>query len=162
MLKYQNFIIAIIFTIIGSYFLYFNERYTFAYNSALTSCLNAKLLLVDKWDLNVRKGDYAAFYMSHENPFYPVNRKWIKKIAATEGQTVHVTDSSVTVGSTVDLLSMDYILAKLKQDASIYTFSKVIPKNELFMIGETVTSYDSRFWGTVKQDEIIGKAYVVF
>ncbi|WP_449357414.1 S26 family signal peptidase [Alishewanella longhuensis] len=36
-----------------------------------------------------------------------------------------------------------------------------MPASEFFMMGETITSYDSRYWGTVKQEDIIGKAYAI-
>ncbi|HHU7932643.1 TPA: S26 family signal peptidase, partial [Escherichia coli] len=38
----------------------------------------------------------------------------------------------------------------------------IIPEGEVFLIGQTDHSWDSRFWGTVKLNSVIGKTYAIF
>jgi conjugal transfer pilin signal peptidase TrbI len=154
---------AALCTVVGLSFTYFNMRYSFAFNAADSDCLYASFFLVDKWDKSVSKGELAAFVMNSPNAIHGVGGKWIKKVAATEGMTVHVDqDKTVIAGIEVVDLSLNYSLQYLGMSISDIQTDWLIPAGEFFMMGETISSYDSRYWGTVKQSDIIGKAYAIF
>lgn len=160
--KKQIKLVILVFMIVGMYMVYFFSRYTFGTNVAITSCLNARLLIIDTWDVDVQKGELAAFRMNKENPFYPSGLKWVKKVAGTGGSRIQVFEDRVVSDGQVIKLSMSYVLRKLGKTAGGFERTVQIPEGQYFLMGETLTSYDSRFWGTVSQNEIIGQAYVVF
>lgn len=141
---------------------YFVSRYKIAVNGAKSDCLNVSVFLVDTWDKSVHPGDIVMFRMQVNNGIHPVGSVWAKKVAAIGGQTVHVDHYSVRVDSRNYPLSSDFVLSKLKIDPSSLKSTWNLAQDQLFMIGETYTSYDSRFWGPIQKKDVMGKAYAIF
>jgi conjugal transfer pilin signal peptidase TrbI len=149
--------------VLGMYSVYFMDRYVIAANSTVSNCLHATYFLVDKWDQDVGVGDLAAFKMMVENPLYPTGRKWIKQVVATEGMTVRVDRERVRFsdGRTIES-NMDHTMGYLKLEPSDIKPVVTLGRGQLFMMGDTRTSYDSRYWGAIEQQHILGKAYALF
>ncbi|ALU46120.1 S26 family signal peptidase [Pseudoalteromonas rubra] len=148
---------------------YLFARYIIAYPAGQSECLHARVFLVDTWDTQIREGELAYFVMDVENPFFPTGLRWVKKVAALPGSQVSVTPGQVAVNTTtryaIDMRPMLNALAGTDQDMgteSAYTRDFVLQEDEVFMLGETINSYDSRFWGPLKVQQIKGKAYAIF
>lgn len=155
--------IVLLMLVVGALAFYFVTRYTFAYNGAVSDCLKTKLFLVDTWNKDVGRGDLAAFYMEKPNKLFKTGFKWIKLVAAQEGDVVDVTYDDLTVnGTDKHNINLWYTLPKLEMDMSQITAKVTVEANNFFMVGETSTSYDSRYWGTVDKKHIIGRAYAIF
>lgn len=155
--------ILVVFLLVTLFFTLFASRYTFGLNSAKSNCLYTGFFLVDTWDKDITHGDLAAFYMNKENKFYPVGMQWVKRVAAKGGDHV-VTHKDQTIINNTKVIehSLDYVLLYGGFTMADVIPEITIPENEYFLMGETPTTFDSRFWGTVKQEEIIGKAYAIF
>ncbi len=155
--------ILIIFIVVFCFLAYFNTRYLLGRNGAISNCLHTHYFLVDTWDKNLNKGDIAAFYQQNKNPFFETGQKWIKMVAAVNNDSVRVNPNSIVINDRKKYqLRTQYILGKLKRDFDSLKTKWIIPKEQYFFIGQSNTSFDSRFWGTVKRQDIIGKAYAVF
>lgn len=154
--------ILLLFFLILVFSLYFTQRYTIAFNGAVSDCLNARVFLIDGWDTNFTNGDIIAFVMNVDNGILKQGTTWVKKVAATPGQIVHVTHDHVTVGPKKYALSTSYVLNKLKRDFDSVQSEWTLADNEIFMIGETLSSFDSRFWGPIQTKDVAGKAYAIF
>lgn len=152
-------ILLLVITLFGVYFI---NRYSISVNGAKSDCLNASVFLVDKWDKTVHTGDIVVFRMQIKNSIHPVGTTWAKKVAGTGGQTVHVDHYSVKVNDKNYPLSADYVLKKLNMDPATLKTEWKLGNSQLFMIGETFSSYDSRFWGPIEQKDVLGKAYAIF
>ena len=65
-------------------------------------------------------------------------------------------------------LSLRHIITALNladnSIGEIEDYTKVIQleNDEVFMIGETINSFDGRFWGPLKKEQIKGTAYAIF
>jgi conjugal transfer pilin signal peptidase TrbI len=154
--------ILIIFLLIAIFFTLFSSRYTFGFNSAKSNCLYTGFFLVDTWDKDIKPGDLAAFYMNKENKFYPVGMQWVKRVTAKGGDHVVIQKDTTTINDTTVIHhSLDYVLQHGEFTMDDVISQITIPDNEFFLMGETPTTFDSRFWGTVKREEIIGKAYAI-
>lgn len=151
------------------YFSYFTMRYTLAFPPGQSACLYTSFFLVDKWDTNIKEGDLAYFVMNVENEFYPTGLRWIKKVGAMPHSVVDIKSNQVVVNnSTIYPLDMTHIINSLdisgNSIGSIEDFTKTInlSADEVFMIGETINSFDGRFWGALNKQQIKGKAYAIF
>lgn len=107
-----------------------------------------------------QRGDIVVFK-------YPVDeqRDFIKRVVGTPGDTVEVRNKIVYVNGE-RLHDEDYVVHR---DAIIIpgqrdNFGPVtVPENCYFMMGDNRDgSFDSRFWGYVKQEQILGKALIIY
>lgn len=143
----------------------FLMRFVFSFPSPLHSCLDASLFIIDKWDKEYSKGDIMAFEFQRDGDMVFGDRKmqFIKRVAAKGGDLVRVTPTAVSVNDEAPVeLSMILSAHALKVKASEYQREIEVPSNSFFALGETLNSYDSRYWGTVENSKIIGKAYAIF
>uniref|UniRef100_UPI00373AEBD6 S26 family signal peptidase n=1 Tax=Klebsiella pneumoniae TaxID=573 RepID=UPI00373AEBD6 len=58
---------------------------------------------------------------------------------------------------TADVLPKNYQI-----DSQTLNREITVPAGHIFVVGQTDYSWDSRFWGTVPETTITGKAYAVF
>ena len=98
------------------------------------------------------RGDVIVF---HE-PDQP-GRDLIKRVIGLPGDTVVLDGSSVTVDGV--RLNEPYITQKFNPGAQTQT----VPQNEYFVMGDNrPVSEDSRYFGFVPKDYIVGKAIMVY
>lgn len=101
------------------------------------------------------RGDVIIFrYPNDPSVFY------IKRIVGLPGETVHIDRGAVSVtktdGSTVTL-DESYVV---EEDAT-YTLNSTVGPEQYFVMGDNrPRSSDSRIWGMLPRDNILGRAYV--
>ena len=85
----------------------------------------------------------------------------IKRVIGVGGDTVRCCDDEGRV--TVNGAAVDESLYLMPgDDPSVTTFEEVVPEGELFVMGDhRSNSGDSRVHGTVPEDRVVGKAFVV-
>lgn len=153
----------IIFSVVAIAFKLFIYRYTISFPTLENKCLNGTLFIVDKLDKSYEKGDLLAFTFDIDNDLhFKQGMKFIKKVGAVSGDEVSVEPTFLTVNEKIHQLNMWSVSDYLKKDANLFRRTIQIRQNEIFMIGETIASYDSRFWGPINDFQIIGRAYEIF
>lgn len=113
------------------------------------------------------KGNYVSYkpsskFQKYIEANYNLKKKAkevtvLKKIVAIEGDIVEVKDYNIYIngekmGKIVKLKGLTENLANSR---------KVLSKDEFFLMGETPDSFDSRYFGTVKRNEIISEVKLV-
>ena len=82
---------------------------------------------------------------------------WAKRLAAVEGDTIEITkDGKFLVNGKVHRDSLP-LASKLGKEPEDFARREVLKKGELYFLGDTETSYDSRYWGPVKVTQLRGK-----
>ncbi len=105
---------------------------------------------------DVNRGDVVVFRRPDEEE--AEIRDLIKRVIGLPGETVEARNNSIYING--GKLIEPYLAA----DETIGDFSPVVvPPGEVFVMGDNRDeSYDSRFFGTVDVDRIIGRAFVLF
>ncbi len=107
-----------------------------------------------------QQGDIVTFY---DPAFSGDVRTLIKRVVATEGQTVDLVDGVVYVDGKP--LSEPYTDAKPSYplENSSISFPYTVPEGSLWVMGDNRTnSQDSRWFGAVSKERVTGRAVVIF
>ncbi|MCW2456397.1 UNVERIFIED_ORG: conjugal transfer pilin signal peptidase TrbI [Rahnella aquatilis] len=141
-------------------FLFFS-KFSFGYG-LLYGCIPADLYMIDKYDKTYEVGDMIAFRMPKEARFIHPEDKVIKIVAGKGGDHLKVTMDGVYNGKKFFKVNARRISIKYGIPPGKIEREIDVPINEIFVVGQTDHSWDSRFWGTVIDTTTIGKAYAIF
>lgn len=150
----------LVFTLVLMY-LVFNTRYQFYGDGHLYRCLPVRFAVVDKWDKDVNLGDIYAF-KAKNTMIYKDGTLLAKKFMATFLDTVAIEpDEYLYINGKQEAYGLKSA-TKLKLDKKRFVGKRILEKDEYFALGTTINSFDSRYFGTVYEDQIIGKLYPIF
>lgn len=124
-----------------------------------TTLLTNDRVLVNKlsYDLHdIHRGDVIVFTRPDQEP--GEIRDLIKRVIALPGETIEASENSIYING--QRLHEPYL------DEGIVTADfgpTVVPEGEVFVMGDNrADSYDSRWFGTVAEERVIGRAFVLF
>jgi signal peptidase I len=121
---------------------------------------NTELILVDKWTYLFHppaRGDIIVF-VAPPDP----SQDYIKRIIAIPGDKITIIGTTVIVDG--DTLKETYVAPRNQGNPYAYKqISEVVPPNHYFVMGDNRNgSSDSRNWGYVPRQNIIGRAAFVY
>ncbi len=98
------------------------------------------------------RGDVIVFHYPHDT-----TQDYIKRVVGLPGDTIETDNTRLWVNGT--LLKEAYVSVPSNQQASKWK----VPRDQYFVLGDNrPASDDSRSWGFVPRDYIVGKASAVF
>ena len=104
------------------------------------------------------RGDIIVFKFPEDE-----NKDFIKRVIALPGDTIEIKDKAVFING--EEINEPYVRHTRHGNEPIRdNFGPfVVPANEYFVMGDNREgSYDSRWWGTVKREKIVGRALVIY
>lgn len=136
----------------------FSSRYQLYIPKLAVQCLSWNFGVVDKWQKDVELGKPYAFY-SRGMGIYDDGEKIAKIFAAGAFDTVEIdADENVRVNGEVKAHGLQ-MAAKLGHKREDFMGKALLEPGEFFGLGTTYTSFDSRYWGTIHESQIIGRLY---
>jgi len=120
---------------------------------------NQELILVDKWSYLFHppsRGDVIVF-VAPPNP----TQDYIKRIVGLPGDVISIQDTTVTVNG--KQLNEPYIDPRRQGNPYPSFVNHVVPPNTYFVLGDNRDgSSDSRDWGCVPRQNVIGRAALIY
>ena len=116
---------------------------------------------------DVKRGDVVVFDRATVNGNDVVHDDLIKRVIALGGETISIKSCVVYINGTI--LAEPYLPARDTemtdpQDrcSTVDIFDTVIPQGEFFLMGDNrPQSYDSRMFGPITREMIVGRAFVI-
>lgn len=124
-------------------------------------------LKYDPWSLYLRATGFSGFYPKEAN----IDVAYIKRLVGLPGDTINVkpNDGVYINGERLnEPYTAEVAASCTKMDPNlnyqaVFCGEVVVPKNMYFMMGDNRNhSLDSRFWGFLPKDRVIGRAWVRF
>lgn len=146
-----------------------SKQYEIGPATSAAHCLYSSFFVIDKADSQLSRNKLIAFKQTIHNDILPQanDQVWIKRLVGLPGDTVQVELRKVTVtnenGSSFEYpLDATQLLQVIDYSISDITKTITLSDGEIFLIGETSGSFDSRFWGPQNINNIIGTGYALF
>ena len=142
---------------------YLGDRFHLGIDDQQELCLpgNHRWYLIDRHDRDIWRGDLVAFRAdSRMAPWFPACRIIVKLATGMPGDRVQV-DENHTLVNGKPVSEGLALAAKLGKPASDFIREATVPGSALWATGTQPKSFDSRYWGFVYEQQIIGRAYAL-
>ena len=129
------------------------------------SCLPFRYFLVDTKNHVINRGDLVAFKDQDMSPFFPAGLKVVKRVAGIPGDRISIEGDYLGrtfVNNKIAPVKLDLLAFFPNVSPSDYSMDFVLPDNRYFMLGDLAMSYDSRYWGPIRDTQVLGKVYALF
>ena len=163
--RFFSFIIAVVVVLAGAWLLrtFVVEPFQVPSGSMEETIMTGDMIFAEKISYHFdepEQGDIVVF----SDPQIP-SRILVKRVIATEGQTVDLEDGVVYVDGVAQhepyVLGESYPLSTASNVSISYPYT--IPEGSLWVMGDNrENSSDSRYFGPVKNSTVFGKALVVY
>lgn len=147
--------------LVGGY--WFTQNYRIGIDPQLEKCIPGyTFYLIDLNDKHVERGKTFAFRSKGVEPLFTDGTWMVKFVRGMPGDRIEI-DAEHNVRVNDDVLSRGLFLSReLRVDPAKFLGSTTLKEREFWFMGLTDRSFDSRYWGVVHENQIIGRAYPLF
>jgi signal peptidase I len=136
----------------------FNGRYKLAVQYDYS--VNFLLAILDIKQKEIEKNDYFAFQFLAVKSDDRYGQKFVKRLGCAEGEYLEARDRDFYCNGTKIGTVKPY--SKKGEPLTPFKYAGLVPRGHLFAVGDTKDSYDSKIWGFVDKNWIIGRVTKVF
>lgn len=139
-------------------------RYTVSidpqYYSDIESSLPWAVWITDRGDASAGVGGFIAFETDERvTPYFPEGTRFVKEVVGAAGDQVTIKDGEVRINDNRVGTINDKAVRILERPVSDFDAEYTLGEGEYFLMGTADFSYDSRYWGPVKPNQVIGESY---
>lgn len=147
---------------------YFRANYRIGIATQASTCLPGwRVFIVNLNDRVPTRGEVYAFRANgiavniNGQVFFPDGTLLAKEVAGVPGDRITVTTATTNVNDTEKGQGLA-LSRTLQRQAESFVRNEHVPNGHYFFMGRTYDSYDGRYWGYVRADQIIGRATKLF
>jgi len=143
------------------------ERFRIGVGIQQALCLPPyRVFLIDR-HARPRRGEYLAFRSDERLlPWFPPGMIVIKALHGVAGDHVVVADTVQINGQVVATPSLTLgitpLAGALRRQPEDFRRDEIVPAGAWWVMGQTLDSFDSRYWGYVREEQVIGRAYALW
>lgn len=151
----------ILVTVLATFYMAFLARYKLGIDLQDVRCLPWRVWFVDTADHQVTRGDYVEFRTDDRvAQFFTPGSRFLKEVVGVPGDHVMVKEGVVLVNGRP--LAELNLAKKIGKPLSSFSRDFIVPKGRYWVMGTHPYSYDSRYWGTISQAQILGQGYPIW
>jgi len=141
----------------------FNSRYEIGIDFQSERCLpDHQVYIIDLKDKMVEKGGIFAFKAKGLQPLFDDGETMVKILSAVPGDKVEVNEQREVLINGEVVRSGLHLAQLLKQPYSHFIGKGELKENQYWFLGKGLFTFDSRYWGAVSNEQIIGRVYPIF
>ncbi|MCG7878828.1 MAG: signal peptidase I [Candidatus Thiodiazotropha endolucinida] len=142
----------------------FASRYSIVGDPQEVRCIpDYTVYLVDKKDTELKRGQLYMFLSKDLSPIYEEGTEMLKYLRAVPGDEVEIRDNDqIFINGEASEWGLGLAQEKLGQPSSNFHGKTKLGDDQYWFLGTSPKSFDSRYWGAVKRENIIGRAYPLF
>lgn len=137
---------------------------SFSYVRPELSCLPELrvALLVHRQPVTVEHGDYLFWKPASTEALAGVKQAFVlKRVAGVPGDRLRIVDGKIFINDALVAEGLENAVLYSRRPAE-FKRTEVIPPHRYFMIGTARMSNDSRYWGYLPHEAIVGKGYRIY
>lgn len=139
------------------------NRYRLGIDPQKSRCLPQQFFLIDRHNQSLILGQLYAFRAKNTTLFFRDGTQLVKRLVAGPGDRVAISELTAEIRINGHLIATGLPLTdKLKRPLAHFAGQRQLPSGEYWFLGECDNSFDSRYWGAVTEQQIIGRAYALF
>jgi conjugal transfer pilin signal peptidase TrbI len=157
----KAFAVLVVLYLIG---VWFSSRFLIVGDPQEVKCLPGySVYLVDKKDQRIERGELYMFLSKDLSPIYSENTKMLKFMRGLPGDLIEVrSNSQVFINGNASEAGLSLAPTKLGRKESDFHGKTTLGEDEFWFLGTSPKSFDSRYWGSIHRDKIVGRAYALF
>lgn len=116
--------------------------------------------ILDVADKEPRVGEYFGFYFLADERDDRYGERFVKLLGCEAGDLLETQSRDFYCNGKYIGTAKEYSLKG--KPLPVFVYNGVIPEGCLFAVGESRDSYDSKIWGFVKKEWVIGTVHKIF
>lgn len=134
------------------------QNFRIAFDKAEVPCLPWRVYLVSLTDERPERGSIVTFHARNVEPHFEEGAMFTKMVIGLPGEIVTITSGAVEVGGVEHPGLSAEVLEKLGVGALDLERRYQLGPDEFFMAGTSDNAFDSRYYGPVSGDQLVGHA----
>lgn len=146
-----------------SSFAWFYSNFAIAWDRQTLRCMDVRFLLVDKRDKTPERDAIVTYVSRNASPIIKDGTVVGKYLRGMPGDVVEIRpDESILINGVQVAKGLPHLFGISEEAKAKFFGRRVLGDNEYWVMGTTRMSFDSRYWGPIHRDQILGRAYALF